>query len=72
MVTNEDIDKVIGECIPLPRSCKLEIQRAERRREKLKSFIVDNFLNFGQMCANESAGIRTEENSKDALTNGNG
>jgi hypothetical protein len=72
MVTNEEIDKIIGECIPLPRSCKLEIQRAERRREKLKSFIVDNFINFGETCANESAGIRAEENSENAFTSGNG
>lgn len=72
MVTNEEIDKIIGECIPLPRSCKLEIQRAERRREKLKSFIVDKFINFGEIVAHESVGIRHQKDTETTSAESNG
>lgn len=64
MVSNEDIDKVIGECIPLPRSCKLEIQRAERRREKMKTWIFENIVNLAQSVRNESVGIRAEKDTE--------
>ena len=63
MVSNEELDKIIGECIPLPRSCKLEIQRAERRREKMKAWILENIVNLAQSVSNESVGIRAKENT---------
>lgn len=66
MPTNEQIDRIIGECIPLPRSCKLEIQRAERRREKMKTWILENIVNLAQSVSNESVGIRAEKDTESA------
>lgn len=50
-----DIDQIVNEAIPLPRSCKLNIQRAEWKREKLKAAILQLLkenTNFTQTYSN--------------------
>lgn len=51
-----DIDKIISDAVPIPRSCRLEIQRAHWRREKLKAAILqllEENTNFTQTVKNE-------------------
>lgn len=54
-----DIDKIIAEAIPIPKSCQTNIQRAYWRREKLKSSILkllEENTNFTQTVKNEIVG----------------
>ena len=60
-----DIDKIVAEAIPIPRSCQLNIQRAYWRREKLTAAILELLkenTNFTQTVKNELVD-RTEEYS---------
>lgn len=65
-----DIDKIVADAVPIPRSCQLNIQRAYWRREKLKKAIVQLLqenTNFTQTVKNELVD-RPEEYSTSPIT----
>lgn len=62
-----DIDKIVAEAIPIPKSCQLNIQRAYWRREKLKAAILELLkenTNFTQTCKNEFVGKDSEADTE--------
>jgi hypothetical protein len=41
MGIDQEIDEIVAKAIPIPRSCKMKIQRAEWDREQLKKRIIE-------------------------------
>lgn len=62
-----EIQRMVEEAIPMPRSCVFERNRADYRRKCLTESI-NNLLNFGKILPNENIRDRDNEGNTENST----
>lgn len=67
MELESEIQRMVNEAVPMPRSCVFERNRADYRRKCLTESI-NNLLNFVQNLPNENIRDRDNEGNTEAST----